>query len=57
MREVTCDLIDAMAAKPLKEIMPDDEVMALATSAKDELASNHSHVYVDYFFWYAQKPV
>jgi hypothetical protein len=56
MREVTSDLIDAMGAKPLRQIMTANEVDELVESAKAELAGRESHIYVDYFFWYAQKP-
>lgn len=57
MRAVTSDLIDAMGAKPLKEIMADKEAEDLVEAAKAELANRDSHMYVDYYFWYAQKPL
>lgn len=56
MREITSDLIDAMAAKPLRQIMAGDEVETLAEAAKAELADRESHIYVEYFFWHAQRP-
>lgn len=56
MREITSDLIDAMAAKPLRQIMAGDEVEILAEAAKAELADRESHIYVEYFFWHAQRP-
>ncbi|KAM0814207.1 putative Methyltransferase domain-containing protein [Seiridium cardinale] len=57
MREVTSDLIDAMGAKPLREIMPVEDVEKLVKDAKAELAGRESHIYLDYYFWYAQKPM
>lgn len=56
MRDITSDLIDAMAAKPLRQIMAGGDVEKLAEAAKVELADRESHIYVDYFFWYAQRP-
>ncbi|KAH6645514.1 S-adenosyl-L-methionine-dependent methyltransferase [Truncatella angustata] len=56
MIQTACDLMDAMAAKPLKTVMSEDEVAKLTTAAKAELGCGKSHIYVDYFFWYAQKP-
>ncbi|KAI1840310.1 hypothetical protein JX265_013755 [Neoarthrinium moseri] len=56
MREIVSDLIDAMGAKPLREIMGDAEVRKLVVDSKAELAGYESHMYVEYFFWYAQKP-
>ncbi|KAI0126317.1 S-adenosyl-L-methionine-dependent methyltransferase [Xylariales sp. AK1849] len=56
MREITLDLIDAIAAKPLREIMPLKDIEELLTMAKGEIGDHSSHCYIDYFFWYAQKP-
>ncbi|KAK6065422.1 WD repeat domain-containing protein jip5 [Seiridium cupressi] len=50
MREVTSDLIDAMGAKPLREIMPVEDVEKLVKDAKAELAGRESHIYLDYYF-------
>jgi hypothetical protein len=57
MREVTLDLMDAMAAKPLREIMSAADIAELLASAREEIRGFNSHIYLDYFFWYAQKPV
>lgn len=56
MREIVADLIDVMGTKPLREIMTAREVQELVEAAKAEITGHHSHIYVDYFFWYAQKP-
>lgn len=56
MRIVTSDLIDVMGLKPLKEIMAANEAEKLVELAKDELMEGGPHMYIEYFFWYAQKP-
>lgn len=56
MRGITADLLDAMAAKPLREVMSPDQIAELVASAKRELNDMSNHIYVDFFFWYAQKP-
>lgn len=56
MREITSDLIDAIGAKPLREIMSAEDIEKLLVAAKAELTGRDAHIYADYFFWYAQKP-
>jgi hypothetical protein len=56
MRDIVSDLIDAIGTKPLREIMPVRDVEQLVETAKAEIGAFGSHIYVDYFFWYAQTP-
>ncbi|KAI0106809.1 S-adenosyl-L-methionine-dependent methyltransferase [Daldinia grandis] len=51
------DLMDALAPKVFPTLSKSTEQMEeFLASAHDELQETNAHIYLDYFFWYAQKP-
>ncbi|KAI2467618.1 S-adenosyl-L-methionine-dependent methyltransferase [Annulohypoxylon bovei var. microspora] len=57
MKSAFGDLIDALAPRifPVLSKSP-QQMKEFLTSAQDELQTTNAHIYLDYFFWYAQKP-
>ena len=51
-------LLDAFAAKPLREIMGmgEEEVAELLAEAKKDVKHPDGHRYTNMYFWYGQKP-
>ncbi|KAI0881385.1 S-adenosyl-L-methionine-dependent methyltransferase [Annulohypoxylon maeteangense] len=58
MKSVFGDLIDALAPIVFPLLSKSSQQMEeFVTKAQDELQTTTAHIYLDYFFWYAQRPL
>ena len=57
MKSVFGDLIDALAPIVFPLLSKSQQQMKeFVSNAQDELQTTTAHIYLDYFFWYAQRP-
>ncbi|KAI1764674.1 S-adenosyl-L-methionine-dependent methyltransferase [Hypoxylon sp. FL1150] len=57
IRSVFADLMDALAPKIFPSISKSpQQIEEFLAAAQHELQTTDAHIYLDYFFWYAQKP-